>query len=132
MRRPFCLLTRYFCTKVHLSIRNIFLRSSQNLLFIGLTQPDELTEDQKAVNHLAVRTIENHMAVAGFLWRYGYHMPEFYEKLCEPYYGSSRGLKFFRYGQGFMMKVKASFHGIGRHSIEEVADMANQDLKGKS
>ena len=96
----------------------------------GITKTDEVSEDQKAVNHLAIRTVENHLAWTGFLWRYGFHMPEFYDKLCEPYYGKSRSLYFFKKFQGFIMRFKSKIHGIGRHSIEEFTEFAAQDLKG--
>ena len=82
------------------------------------------------MNHLAIRTVENHLAWTGFLWRYGFHMPEFYDKLCEPYYGKSRSLYFFKKFQGFIMRFKSKIHGIGRHSIEEFTEFAAQDLKG--
>jgi len=98
----------------------------------GITKPDEVSDDQKAVNHLAIRTVENHLAWTGFLWRYGFHMPEFYDKLCEPYYGKSRSLYFFKKFQGFIMRFKSKIHGIGRHSIEEFTEFAAQDLKALS
>ena len=96
----------------------------------GITKPDEVNEDQKAVNHLAIRTVENHLAWTGFLWRYGFHMPEFCDKLCEPFYGKSLKLYIFKNLQGFIMRFKSKIHGIGRHSMEEFTEFAAQDLKG--
>ena len=96
----------------------------------GITKHDEVSEDQKAVNHLAIRTVENHLAWTGFLWRYGFHMPEFYDKLCEPYYGKSRSLFFFKNVQPTTYRFNSKIHGIGRHSMEEVTEFAGQDLKG--
>merc|ERR1711997_17594 len=68
----------------------------------GIAKPNEnLSEVQKSINHLATVTIENHTAIAGFHWRYGYNMPEFFEKLCRPYFyevpSAGRGMAFFRY-----------------------------------
>ena len=96
----------------------------------GITQPDKVSEDQKAVNHLAIRTVENHLAWTGFLWRYGFHMSEFYEKLCAPYYGKGRNQFLFKNFQGFIMRFKSKIHGVGRHSLEEFTEFAAQDLKG--
>ena len=96
----------------------------------GITQPDKVSEDQKAVNHLAIRTVENHLAWTGFLWRYGFHMSEFYEKLCAPYYGKGRNQFLFKNFQGFIMRFKSKIHGVGRHSVEEFTEFAAQDLKG--
>ena len=98
----------------------------------GITKPDEVSEDQKAVNHLAIRTVENHLAWTGFLWRYGFHMPEFYDKLCEPYYGNSQIALAFKNFQSESYMSKSKIHGIGRHSMEEFTEFAAQDLKALS
>ena len=98
----------------------------------GIAASDELTETQKAVAHLATVTVENHTAIAGFHWRYGYNMPEFYQKLCEPFYGGGRSLSFFRYFQPYAMIMKTKMHGLGRHSLPEIAQFSFKDLKALS
>lgn len=40
-----------------------------------------LASEQKAVGHAITSMLENHTAIAGFYWRYGYHMEEFYNKV---------------------------------------------------
>ena len=84
------------------------------------------------MNHLATVTIENHTSLAGFHWRYGYNMPEFYEKLCEPYFGSGKSLLFFRYLQPYGMIMKTKMHGLGRHSLSEIAEFSFKDLEALS
>lgn len=98
----------------------------------GISKPDGSDPDQNAVYHLATVALENHTCLAGFLWRYGYHMTEFYEALCKETYGSSRALFFFRNVQPFAMKMKGRFHGLGRHSLEEIAEFSFKDLKALS
>jgi len=99
----------------------------------GISKSDDNVDStQRAVNHLATVTIENHTSIAGFHWRYGYNMPEFYEKLCEPFFGSGRSLYFFRYLQPYGMIMKTKMHGLGRHSLEEIAQFSFYDLEALS
>jgi len=101
----------------------------------GIAKPDEnLSEVQKSVNHLATVTVENHTAIAGFHWRYGYNMPEFLEKLIEPYFHlvPGRSLAFFRYLQPYIMVLKTKMHGLGRHSLSEIAQFSFKDLDALS
>jgi hypothetical protein len=79
---------------------------------------------------LATVAIENHTAIAGFHWRYGYNMPEFLEKLIEPYFHlvPGRSLAFFRYLQPYIMVIKTKMHGLGRHSLSEIAQFSFKDL----
>ena len=85
------------------------------MVFLGISKPDENVDStQLAINHLATITVENHTSIAGFHWRYGFNMPEFYEKVCEPYYGSGRNLAFFRYFQPYVMIMKTKMHGLGK------------------
>ena len=100
--------------------------------FSGIAEKDVLTTEQMASNHLATITMENHTSIAGFHWRYGFNMPEFYEKLCKPFYGESRAMKFFEYLQPYIMVLKTKLHGIGRHSLDEVAEFSFQDLNAIS
>ena len=86
------------------------------ICFLGISKPDDIDSTQKAVNHLATVTLENHTSVAGFHWRYIYNMPEFYEKLCEPYYGKSKALAFFRYGMPYTFVMKTKMHGLGKET----------------
>jgi len=43
-----------------------------------------LTDDQKAIAHMTKQMLENHTCVVGFYWRYGFNMPEFFEKMIKP------------------------------------------------
>ena len=44
----------------------------------------QLTLEQNAIGHAVAVMLEFNTAVAGFTWRYGYHMKEFSEKVkCE-------------------------------------------------
>lgn len=98
-----------------------------------IAKPDgHMTDSQKAVCHLATVAIENQTCLAGFLWRYGYHMEEFFEKLCKPYFGNMKGMGFFRYIQPYGMIFKSSLHGLGRHSLDEIAEFSFQDLQALS
>ena len=57
-------------------------------------------------------------------------MPEFYDKLCEPYFGNSQIAFAFKNFQSESYMSKSKIHGIGRHSMEEFTEFAAQDLKG--
>lgn len=98
----------------------------------GISKADELSPSQKAISHLAKVAMENHTCLAGFHWRYGYHMPEFYEKLCEPFFGNGRSLTFFKNFQPYAMIMKTKMHGLGRHNLDEIADFSFQDLDALS
>jgi glutathione S-transferase len=100
----------------------------------GLAKKDEgNTTQQQSIGHLATVALENHTAIAGFYWRYGFHMEEFFVKLVQPFFGGGKaGLLFFRYLQPFMMRLKTRMHGLGRHSTQEVAEFACEDLKALS
>lgn len=91
----------------------------------------ELSKEQKALAHAITVMVENHTALAGFYWRYGFNMEEFYAKLVEPNF-TGKGLFFFRYFQPYAMRLKTSMHGLGRHSLEEVATFSNRDLQAIS
>jgi len=109
---------------------NIIIQELENW---GIAKSDdEISSTQQAMNHLATVTIENHTSLAGFHWRYGYNMPEFYEKLCEPYFGSGKSLLFFRYLQPYGMIMKTKMHGLGRHSLSEIAEFSFKDLEALS
>ena len=104
-----------------------------NIFFtLGIAEKDDLTSEQKSTNHLATITIENHTSIAGFHWRYGYNMEEFYQKLCEPFYAKTRSMNFFRIFQPYIMVLKTKCHGIGRHSLEEIAEFSFKDLDALS
>jgi len=99
----------------------------------GIAKPDgRMTVGQKAVSHLITVTIENHTSFAGAYWRYVYHIPEFYEKVIKPY---SKGYfmdLLFIYITPYYVALKAKFHGIGRHTLDEIAEFSFQDLQALS
>ena len=97
-------------------------------IFTGLAQQDSLSPENHAISHLINRTMENHTCIAGFHWRYGYNMPEFFEKLCEPYFDKTRSMYFFKNFQPYAMILKTKMHGLGRHSLPEIANFSFQDL----
>ena len=72
--------------------------------------------------------------MAGFYWRYSYNMSEFFEKLCKPYFSQipSLNLIFFHYFQPYIMVLRAKMHGIGRHSLSEIAQFSFKDLDALS
>lgn len=99
----------------------------------GIAAPDALLSPlKKAASHLATVAMENHTSLAGFLWRYGAHMNEFYEKLCRENYGASWDLFFFKHLMPFGMRLKGRFHGLGRHLPEEIEAFACKDLEALS
>ena len=84
-------------------------------IFLGIAKPDEnLNSSQKAVNHLATVAIENHTCIASLHWRYGFNMPEFYDKLLEPYFMKVWSLQVFRYLVPKGMLLRTKLHGLGR------------------
>ena len=94
--------------------------------------PDSiLSKSENAIGHSLVRMIENHTAQAGFYWRYGLNMPEFYGHLIEPVRDAFPpvAITMFKYVQPFGMRLKARMHGIGRHTDEEIAAFSNEDLQ---
>ena len=102
-------------------------------LFPGVAKADEnISSNQKAVNHLATVAIENFTTIAGFHWRYSYHMQEFYDKLLVPNYNNNWSLKVFKALQPRGMLLRTNLHGIGRHSQEEIAQFSFQDLDALS
>jgi len=99
----------------------------------GITKPDEnLDTSQKAVNHLATVAVENHTCIASLHWRYGFNMPEFYDKLLDPYFMKVWSLQVFRYLVPKGMLLRTKLHGLGRHSLDEVAEFSYQDLDALS
>lgn len=99
----------------------------------GIAKPDEnLNSSQKAVNHLATVAVENHTCIASLHWRYGFNMPEFYDKLLEPYFMKVWSLQVFRYLVPKGMLLRTKLHGLGRHSLDEVAEFSYQDLDALS
>jgi len=99
----------------------------------GIANPDEfLNPSEKAVNHLATVAIENHTCLASLHWRYGFNMPEFYEKLMEPFFVKVWSLQVFRYLVPRGMLLRTKLHGLGRHSLDEVAEFSYQDLDALS
>ena len=63
----------------------------------GWVEPDhEPAAEKAAVFHLAKVAIENHTCIAGFHWRYGYHMEEFFDKLLAPNFDNNWSMKIFR------------------------------------
>jgi len=94
-----------------------------------LVSPDDhLSQDQLSLNHLIQITLENHTSAAVFHWRYGFHMEEFFRKLCAPYYPNKRSMNMFRFIQPYVIRLKSRMHGIGRHSLDEVAKFSFDDL----
>lgn len=90
--------------------------------------PDKnVAEEKKAIAHAFSIMVENHTAVAGFNWRYGYHMEEFSEKLIM-HYGKGPAMFFFRYIQPIGMRFRTHLHGLGRHSLEEINEFTFKDL----
>ena len=83
--------------------------------FSGIAKADvNISSNQKAVNHLATVAIENFTTIAGFHWRYSYHMQEFYEKLLVPNYNNNWSLKVFKALQPRGMLIRTNLHGIGK------------------
>ena len=81
----------------------------------GITKPDEnLNPSQKAVNHLATVAVENHTCIASLHWRYGFNMPEFYDKLLDPFFIKVWSLQVFRYLVPKGMLLRTKLHGLGR------------------
>lgn len=114
----------------HIPDSNVIIKELEKR---GIATPDDhLSQEQKAANHVASICIENHTCLAGFLWRYGAHMEEFYGKLCEANFGKARDLFFFKHFMPFGMRLKGKFHGLGRHSPEEIQEFSFQDLKAIS
>ena len=54
-------------------------------------------------------------------------MPDFFEKLCEHTFGNMSGINVFRYILPYGMILKSSFQGIGRLSLDEIAEFSYQD-----
>jgi len=105
----------------------------QELQKMGIAPPDEnMTPDKKAISHLATVAIENHTCICGFHWRYGFHMEEFYHKLIAPCFRQVWSLQVFRILQSPGMLFRTKLHGIGRHSLDEVAEFSFQDLDALS
>ena len=77
--------------------------------------------------------MENHTAAAGLYWRYEEScIQEFGDKLINPNYPNTFSMKLMRYIQPKIMRIKTFFHGIGRHSIDEIAEFSFEDLKAIS
>ena len=92
--------------------------------YVGITKADEnLNPSQKAVNHLATVAVENHTCIASLHWRYGFNMPEFYEKLMEPYYMKVWSLQVFRYLVPRGMLLRTKLHGLGRFVIQNFIEV---------
>ena len=66
------------------------------------------------MNHLATVAVENHTCIASLHWRYGFNMPEFYDKLLEPYFMKVWSLQVFRYLVPKGMLLRTKLHGLGR------------------
>jgi len=92
--------------------------------------PDEsLSSKDNAISHAITMMLENHTAVAGFHWRYGYNNAEFCDKLMENFASRSVSMFFFRHIQPYGIRVKGTLHGIGRHTPDEQAELTSRDLK---
>ncbi len=66
------------------------------------------------MNHLATVAVENHTCIASLHWRYGFNMPEFYDKLLDPYFMKVWSLQVFRYLVPKGMLLRTKLHGLGR------------------
>lgn len=88
----------------------------------------DLTESERGAAHLATVALENHTAIAGFYWRYGFNMDEFTDILCKGRM-PARILGFWKRIQPFGTRFKTRQHGLARHTKEEVEEFSCQDLK---
>ena len=85
----------------------------------------------KAVAHAVTVMLENHTAKAGFYWRYGHNMEEFVAKNCALTF-PKRTVKIWKLFQPMGTKVGTYFHGLGRHSLDEIIHFSCQDIQAIS
>ena len=88
----------------------------------------DLTKGERGGAHMATVALENHTAIAGFYWRYGFNMEEFTEKLCKGRM-PAKILGFWKRIQPFAYRFKTRQHGLARHTNEEVVELSCQDLQ---
>ncbi len=96
----------------------------------GIASKDEPT-GQEHTAHMAKVMLENHTTVAGFYWRYGFHMEEFYRKVCT-YYPQTRATAIFKRIQPYGTKLRTHMHGLARHDMDEVSEFTYKDLRALS
>ncbi len=98
----------------------------------GLAAKDDVTsEDEAYIAHMASRMLENHTSIAGFYWRYGFHIEEFYAKVCT-HFPDSRATRWFQKFQPYATKLRTHLHGLGRHEMDEISEFTYQDLTALS
>lgn len=93
--------------------------------------PEIHNASKKSVAHAVTVMLENHTAKIGFYWRYGHHMKEFAFKVCHDTF-PKKALKFWKLFQPTGTKVTTYFHGLGRHSLDEMTNFSCQDLEAIS
>ena len=108
---------------------NVVIRTLS--LKFGLKE-DHLSQVDKAIGHSVDRMVENHTCKGGFLWRYGYNMDEFLVKGTTYYDFSPLKSFIYKYAFPLMTKLKTRAHGLGCHSLEEVAEFTFEDLRAIS
>ncbi len=97
----------------------------------GVAIDNGLTKEQLALSHMTTVTLENHTAVAGFYWRYGFNMYEFTDLVCKGRM-PDKALMFWKRFQPFTQRFKTRWHGLARHTDEEVAEFSCQDIQALS
>jgi hypothetical protein len=91
----------------------------------------DLSKRDMALTRAFTIMLENHTCVASFYWRYGHNMKEFAEK-CVRGRMPDNVLWFWTKFQPFIQRFKTHWHGLGRHSDEEVHEFSCQDIQGHS
>jgi len=102
-------------------------------LFAASVDIKLLTPEQRAIAHAATRMVEEHLAQTGFYYRYGLHMPEFYDVLSVEdrlFNGLPRGRGWRAYQPAATLKIIAArrLASPQGHSDEELWGFANDDL----
>jgi len=95
--------------------------------------PDrDLDDQQVAVSHTTLITIEHHLAFIGFHYRYGYNMPQFLHKLNIINVWPGNAAKWWGRFQPYATRFRDHISGLGRHENQELYEMSFQDLKSMS
>ena len=74
------------CVSVHVYVQviadsNVIIARLATLFEVEAAEHRASTPEQRAIAHAATRMVEEHLAQVGFYYRYGLHMPEFYDAL---------------------------------------------------
>jgi len=92
--------------------------------------PDaEYDRFNNSIAHSVTSMVENHTAITGFHYRYGYNMPQLLKYVhANEFFPSKRVTTVWGMVQPYGTRLRSYLQGIGRHELEEVWEFARQDL----